>query len=438
MEDILKLAEALWNGEIDTSTYHPLGRPRGIAKIDEGMWFHKGFANTIIRETADGLIIVDPSAAWDAKQKHESIRSVTKQRLDTAVFTHGHVDHVFGIPVYEKEAKENAWALPKVIAHSAMPDRFRRYRASETWNGFINLRQFRGGVGEPEFPVHFYYPDITYHDRIDIDVGGITAYLRHSRGETDDHTWVFFPDNKVLCTGDLFIYGIPNAGNPQKVQRYAYEWARALREMAALKPEILAPGHGFPIIGQERVSQALEDTATFLESIHDQTLALMNRGASLDAVLHGVKAPEELMNRPYLRPVYDEPEFIVRNIWRFYGGWYDGMPSHLKPAPEKNQASEIARLAGGSEKVADRALELMKSGQHRLACHLAEWAYLSSPEDQEIRNKTSEVFTARAESESSTMAMGIFLTAAKEMGGKPQEALPGKTVVHAQHNRSKR
>ena len=64
------------------------------------------------------------------------------------------------------------------------------------------------------------------------------------------------PASKVLCTGDLFIWASPNAGNPQKVQRYPLEWAEALRRMLALYdspaggPEVLLPGHGYPIIGE--------------------------------------------------------------------------------------------------------------------------------------------------------------------------------------------
>ena len=47
-----------------------------------------------------------------------------------------------------------------------------------------------------------------------------------------------------------------------------------------------------------------------------QTLALMNAGARLDEVIHTVIPPADLMERPYLQPVYDEPEFIVRTVWR--------------------------------------------------------------------------------------------------------------------------
>ncbi len=142
-------------------------------------------------------------------------------------------------------------------------------------------------------------------------------------------TWV--ADKRVLCCGDLFIWASPNAGNPQKVQRYPKEWAAALRRMIALEAEYLLPGHGLPIIGADRVTQALTDTADLLDSLVDQTLAIMNDGGRLDDAIFGVVPPAQLMDRPYLKPVYDEPEFIVRNVWRLYGGWWDGNPASLSP-----------------------------------------------------------------------------------------------------------
>ena len=81
-------------------------------------------------------------------------------------------------------------------------------------------------------------------------MGGRALELHHARGETDDHTWTWVADRKVLCCGDLFIWASPNAGNPQKVQRYPREWAAALRRMVDLEPEVLLPGHGFPVIGR--------------------------------------------------------------------------------------------------------------------------------------------------------------------------------------------
>ena len=163
-------------------------------------------------------------------------------------------------------------------------------------------------------------------------------------------------------------------------------------------------------------------TFSLLETLFEQTIALMNQGLSLNAVLHQVQAPQDLLEKPYLHPVYDEPEFIVRNIWRLYGGWYNGTPSHLKPAADQDLAAEIAQLAGGADQLAARAEALSKKGDHRLACHLADWAFKNAPNDAAVKTAVYNVYMARAQAELSTMAMGIFLSAARDSGVAPEEA----------------
>ena len=215
----------------------------------------------------------------------------------------------------------------------------------------------------------------------------------------------------MLCCGDLFIWASPNAGNPQKVQRYPREWAAALRRMLTLDAEFLLPGHGFPVIGADRVRLALTDTANLLDSLVDQTLDVMNAGGRLDDAIHSVRPPGDLEARPYLRPVYDEPEFIVHTVWRLYGGWWDGNPATLKPAPERALAVELAGLAGGPGALASRAIRLLAAAADdtgsgsdpgradellRLAGHLAEYAWLADPADEGIQRARHEVFAARA------------------------------------------
>jgi alkyl sulfatase BDS1-like metallo-beta-lactamase superfamily hydrolase len=115
--------------------------------------------------------------------------------------------------------------------------------------------------------------------------------------------------------------------------------------------------------------------------------------------------------------VYDEPEFVVRNIWRLYGGWYDGNPSTLKPAPDAVVAREIADLAGGATALAARASSLLEDGSDdalRLAGHLAELAALAAPEDAGVHAVRAQVFGKRSEVEASTMAKGVFAWAAAE------------------------
>ncbi len=264
------------------------------------------------------------------------------------------------------------------------------------------------------WPTEYRYPDETYRDTHKLEVGGERFELHHAKGETDDHTWTWVPGRRVLCPGDLIIWCVPNAGNPQKVQRYAREWAAALREMSGLGAEVLLPGHGLPVVGADRVRAILTDTAAMLEHLHDETLRMMNAGAPLDEILHEVKAPPELLEKPYLRPIYDDPEFVVRGIWRLYGGWYDLDPASLKPAPAGDLAREIAALAGGAGALAGRARELASKGELRLAGHLAEMAARAAPDDAEARAARAQVSEARQAAEPSLMAKAIFGAAARE------------------------
>jgi alkyl sulfatase BDS1-like metallo-beta-lactamase superfamily hydrolase len=242
--------------------------------------------------------------------------------------------------------------------------------------------------------------------------------LFHARGETDDHTWVFLPGERVLMTGDLFIWACPNAGNPQKVQRYALEWSQALREMATLKPVVLCPGHGVPIYGEDRVESALTNTAAYLESLYRQTLDLLNQGARVYDIIESVRPPEELANLPYLQPIYDEPDFIVRNIIRHLGGWYSGVPSELKPAPRAAQAKEIVDLAGGIDNLLARTRQNLDQGELTMAAHLVDWAVDADPASQSVHAMRSEIYKQMAEQATSTMTKGIYSAVVRESDEK--------------------
>jgi alkyl sulfatase BDS1-like metallo-beta-lactamase superfamily hydrolase len=324
------------------------------------------------------------------------------------VFTHGHVDHCFGVDLYEDDARRAGTEAPRVVAHEAIRARFARYRETAGYNAVINQRQFR--LARPYWPTNYREPDVTYRDRLSLEIGGEGFELAHARGETDDHTWLWIPERKVVCTGDLFIWASPNCGNPQKVQRYAIEWADALDEMSSLGATVLLPGHGLPIIGADRVRAALTDAAALLRYLHTETIRMMNEGARLDDIVHTVRAPAELIEKPYLKPVYDEPEFVVRNVWRLFGGWYDGNPANLKPASERAVALEVAALAGGADRLAARALELADGGDLRLAGHLVEMASLAAEgrEASTAHAARAEVFRRRVDAEASLMAKGVF------------------------------
>lgn len=381
-------------------------------EVGEGVVLIEAFSNVVAFDSGDGLVVFDVSHALSAPRVIEQLRAWRTAPVHTAVYTHGHVDHVTGAQAFDADATARGHEPIRYVGHEAVSARFDRYVATNGYNGHINMRQFR--LPAPAWPTEFVRPHVTYRDEHGLEVGSLRFDLAHARGETDDHTWAWEPSLQALCVGDLFIWQFPNAGNPQKVQRFAWDWAVALRRMAAMGAELLLPAHGPALGGAVRIARVLGDTAEALESLHAQTLELMNAGARLDEVIHSVRLPRHLADKPYLKPTYDEPEFVVRNLWRLYGGWYDGNPANLKPAREVDLAREVAALAGGADVLATRAEQLAAEGDLRLACHLAEMATTAEPDSPRLHAVRAAVYDARRRSETSYMATGIYRAAAAD------------------------
>jgi alkyl sulfatase BDS1-like metallo-beta-lactamase superfamily hydrolase len=415
MPDLLALsAEIIDESRLDV----PVNRvTQELSELADGLAIVESFSHVVALRTAGGLCLFDTSGKFTGRAVVGALRGWSDERVDTIVYTHGHVDHVGGALAFAEEARARGRVAARVVGHENVARRFARYRRTSGYNLFVNQRQFSMPLAQlpKEFlPEGTPAPDTTFTDRLGLRVGDVTLELRHARGETDDHAYAWIPERRTICAGDFFIWNFPNAGNPQKAQRYPDEWAHALREMIALGPELLVPAHGLPIAGQGRIARALDDVATALETLVEGTLRLMNEGLPLDAIVREVKVPDALLRKPYLVPRYDEPEFVVRNVFRLYGGWYDGNPAHLKPAADAALAREVAALAGGAAELASRAKALAAEGDLRLACHLVELAVQADPESRAAHGARFEIYRERRKRESSLMAKGIYGAAARE------------------------
>ncbi|WP_254822420.1 alkyl sulfatase dimerization domain-containing protein [Haloglomus halophilum] len=391
-----------------------------IVQVTDRTYFCPLFSGVTAFETDDGLVLVDTGLQQLAPHIADALREHTDAPVDTAIYTHGHVDHAYGLEPYLLDGQ----ADPEVVAHEAVTERFARYGRTRAHNEAINARQFGGTVdladmmyedGSP-FGYPDYQPTTEYRDELVLTVGGERFELHHGRGETDDHTWVYCPGREVLCSGDFSIGACPNAGNPQKVQRYPGEWVDALREMAAEEPRHLCPGHGDAIVDDpDAVDERLVRTAAYLEDLVDETLAALNDESPPHVdIVHDVDYPDA--DAEWLAPQYDEPEFIVRSVIRRYGGWWTGRPSELKPAPRAALASEVTALAGGPAELAERAEALADDGEYRLAGHLADFALEAAPEDDAVAAAVNRVYSARADQASSLMAGNIYRSAASYAG----------------------
>ena len=246
----------------------------------------------------------------------------------------------------------------------------------------------------------------------------------------------------MLCCGDLFIWASPNAGNPQKVQRYPLEWADALRRMLALYdgptvgPRSCCPATASRSWAGTGCVQALTDTADLLESLVDQTLALMNAGARLDEVIHTVTPPGPPDGAPLpparLRRARVRGPHRVAPLRRMVGrepghaqagpragpGRRAGRPGRRGRSPGRPGPGAPGRRWPGTGRIAADAGD-PDDAALRLAGHLAELAWLAAPDDPGVQEVRRTVFTRRADAASSTMAHGVFSWAARESGGTP-------------------
>ena len=406
-------SQGLWSGAVAADVSSVMFEFGPLEEVAPDLAFIEGFANVTALHTEAGLVLFDTGSQMTAPLIAGQLQGWRARPVHTAVYTHGHVDHVMGMAAIDAAAVVAGAPRPHVIAHHAVAARFARYRLTAGWNAAINRRQFR--LAAMSWPTDYRYPDQTYHDRHTVEVGGARIELHHGLGETDDHTFAWLPAQRALVTGDLFIWASPNCGNPQKVQRFVAEWADALDTMRTFAAELLLPGHGPPIFGADRVDSALADTSALLRCLHDQVVELMNQGKRLDDILAEVRIPQELLQRPFLRPIYDDPQFVLRSLWRRYGGWWDGNPARLLPPKDAAVAQVVAELSGSAAALAALAQEKAPHDP-ALACQLVEWAFqAAAPADKPaIAAIRAALYEQRAQTEPSLMARNIFLSAASE------------------------
>ena len=81
--------------------------------------------------TDDGLVLVDTGRrSSPARRARAGCARWSDAPLHTAVYTHGHIDHVFGVERYEAEARRHGLAGARASSPTRRcPHRFDRYIA---------------------------------------------------------------------------------------------------------------------------------------------------------------------------------------------------------------------------------------------------------------------------------------------------------------------
>src|SRR5690242_12364957 len=97
MTALRHLSEQLLSGSIPIDTAQPMA-PRFLAEaVAAGTYFVSSFANVTAFDTDDGLVLVDTGSFLLADATRKRLRTQTHAPVHTAIWTHGHVDHCFGV-----------------------------------------------------------------------------------------------------------------------------------------------------------------------------------------------------------------------------------------------------------------------------------------------------------------------------------------------------
>jgi glyoxylase-like metal-dependent hydrolase (beta-lactamase superfamily II) len=176
-------------------------------------------ANTLVRVTPEGVIVVDTKLASDENYRRlmEEIASVSKLPVKYVLNTHHHPDHVGNNQKFI-DAGAQVIGLDALKKHMTSDPRTK-------------------DIPGP--------PTVTFAKDYTLRFGGAVVEA-HSfgRGHTGDDTMVYFPDAKVVMVSDQITNATPivdfaNGGS-------AVEWTQILDGALKLDFEMAIPGRGEP------------------------------------------------------------------------------------------------------------------------------------------------------------------------------------------------
>ena len=384
-----------------------------------------GIANSIMVEGEEGNIIIDAAdSVYEAEKIYSLFRQKNSNPIKAVIYTHNHGDHTFGAAYYLTTQDEK----PRIISHEDTD--YYVQRIMGILNPIITSRSTRMsgttlsekdlinvGIGPrlnvSKSPTGYIKPDLTFDDHLKINIAGIEIELFHAPGETNDQIFVWLPNHKSLMPGDNIYKTFPNLYTIRgTTHRDVKGWINSLDHMKTFNSEFLFPSHTKPIIGQEKIQDALNIYRDAIQYIHDQTIRLMNQGLYPDEIAEVIELPKNIADSPYLYEFYGTVRWSVKSIFNGYLGWFSGNPSELDPLSRKEKALRISKLAGGENALLEELKTAVKDNDMQWALELSDHLIALDYFIDEVKNLRFEALIYEGSRSSNPNKSNYFLTSA--------------------------
>ncbi len=206
------------------------------------------------------------------------LREHTDKPVKYLVLSHYHAVRVLGASAFQAET---------IIAHE-QTRRLIAERGAQDWDSEFGRmpRLFK----EPESIPGLTWPDVTFTDRLTIDLGGDRGdlVLQHcGRGHTAGDIVAWMPKDRVLFAGDL----VEAQAALYTGDAFHRDWSNGtLDAVKALAAEALVGGRGGVAHGRDAVDAAVEQTRGFLRTMLREAGAVHQRGGSLKEAFEATHA----------------------------------------------------------------------------------------------------------------------------------------------------
>ena len=261
---------------------------RGISHVAGDLYQVQDNNNTFTAflVTPEGIILTDPinteTAIW--------LKAELKERFDLPVkyliYSHSHDDHSSGAAVYDEAV---------IVGHENVVAEF------EIWDDIsIDIDDFDGFDGDvgrlTEYRLNnpAVYPDITFSDRLSIELGGKTVELIYlGRGHSDNLLAVHYPDERALLSVDLlWIDRVSFLDLPYT--HYFPDLFGGLRIVEELDFDILLTGHGVHGSGggATGVKEDVAEFREYFEALYVEVKKAMDQGMSKEEAVASIDLPQ--------------------------------------------------------------------------------------------------------------------------------------------------